>query len=229
MIDLPASWQEKLQTIDWSKLEEKVQDYGPVIQVIQHTWNRESLQEISQGKLFVPDEVVNEAIAQRIPANGRVTALKVVSHANGRMDIVTDTTSVGKIELSGEIKEFVHSGDKSYAVYQVRERNIPSHGLMSWVFSRISLSMAERLVGKIEISDDLPVNIHRNTINIDYSKVLAASDFGKAEFQGYRLLDLIEVEGAVPKEGGIEFQTKLNVPDSVKNVLMQLVADETED
>ena len=68
MIDLPASWQEQLQTIDWSKLEEKVQDYGPVIQVIQHTWNRESLQEISQGKLFVPDEVVNEAIAQRIPA-----------------------------------------------------------------------------------------------------------------------------------------------------------------
>lgn len=134
MIDLPASWQEQLQTIDWSKLEEKVQDYGPVIQIIQHTWNRESLQEISQGKLFVPDEVVNEAIAQRIPANGRVTALKVVSHANGRMDIVTDTTSVGKIELSGEIKEFVHSGDKSYAVYRVRERNIPSHGLMSWVF-----------------------------------------------------------------------------------------------
>ena len=33
----------------------------------------------------------------------------------------------------------------------------------------------------------------------------------------------------MPKEGGIEFQTKLNVPDSVKDVLMQLVADETED
>ena len=43
------------------------------------------------------------------------------------------------------------------------------------------------------------------------------------------MLERIEVEGAVPQEGGIEFQTKLNVPDSVKNVLMQLAADGTED
>lgn len=226
MIDLPANWQEQLQNIDWSKIEDKVQDYGPVLQILKHTWDKESLLEISQGKLFVPDDVLNAAIAQRIPANGRVKDLKIVSHANGRMDIVADTASVGKLELSGEIKEFVHEGDRSYVVYQVRERNIPSHGLMSWVFSRISLSMAERLVGKLEVSDDLPVTIRHNTIQIDYSKVLAASDFGQAEFQGYRLVDLLEVKGAVPKDGGIEFQTSLNIPDSVKNALMHVVADE---
>ena len=112
-------------------------------------------------------------------------------------------------------------------VYRVRERNIQHHGLMSWVFSRISLSMAERMVGHIELSDDLPVQIKNNTVRVDYSKVLAESDFGKTEFQGHRMLDMVEIDKAVPKDGGIEFETKLNVPDDVKAALKKLVAEKT--
>lgn len=228
MIDLPANWQETLQNIDWSGVQETVKDYGPALRVVRETWDKESLLEISQGKLFVPDDMINEAIASRIPADSKVKAVKITSHANGRMDIAADTASkVGKIELSGEIKEFIHEGDTSYMVYRVRERNLPSHGLMSWVFSRISLSMAERLVGHLELSEDLPVTIHHNTVTIDYSKVLAESDFGRTEFQGHRMLDMIEVKGAVPKEGGIEFQTKLNVPQDVKDALINLVKEKT--
>ena len=29
MIDLPAGWQETVQNIDWSKVNEAVADYGP--------------------------------------------------------------------------------------------------------------------------------------------------------------------------------------------------------
>jgi hypothetical protein len=134
-----------------------------------------------------------------------------------------DTAKIGKVELSGEVKEFVHDGDKSYMVYRVRERNIPNHGLMSWVFSRISLAMAQRMVGKLEISEDLPVEIKSNSVRIDYSKVLAESDFGKTMFHGHRLLDMIEIEKATPKEGGIMFQTKLHVPDDVKDDLKALL------
>ena len=225
MIDLPAGWQEKAAQVDWSKVQEAVQDYGPVIQVIQNTWDKESLLEISQGKLFVPDDVMNKAIAKRIPADSTVKSVTIASHANGRMDVRAETEKVGPVELSGEIQEFVHDGDKSYMVYRVRERNIPDHGLMSWVFSRISLSMAERLVGHIELSEDLPVQIQHNSVRIDYSKVLSESDFGKTEFQGHRLLDMVEIDKATPKDGGVEFETKLNIPDDVKHALKQLVAE----
>ncbi len=225
MIDLPAGWQEKAAQVDWSKVQEAVQDYGPVIQVIQNTWDKESLLEISQGKLFVPDDVMNKAIAKRIPADSTVKSVTIASHANGRMDVRAETEKVGPVELSGEIQEFVHDGDKSYMVYRVRERNIPDHSLMSWVFSRISLSMAERLVGHIELSEDLPVQIQHNSVRIDYSKVLSESDFGKTEFQGHRLLDMVEIDKATPKDGGVEFETKLNIPDDVKDALKQLVAE----
>ena len=55
MIDIPANWMEKIQNVDWSKVRESVKDYGPAIKVLQQTWSKESLLEISQGKLFVPD------------------------------------------------------------------------------------------------------------------------------------------------------------------------------
>ena len=144
MIDIPANWMEKVQNIDWSKVKASVKDYGPAIKVLQQTWSKESLLEISQGKLFVPDSVINEAIAKKIPEDGSVTGVTIKSHANGRLDIRAETKKVGPVELSGEIQEFVHDGDTSYMKYRVRSRNIPEHGLMSWVFSRVSPAMAER-------------------------------------------------------------------------------------
>jgi hypothetical protein len=42
-------------------------------------------------------------------------------------------------------------------------------------------------------------------------------------FHGHRLLDMIEIEKATPKEGGIMFQTKLNIPDDVKDDLKNLL------
>ena len=113
-------------------------------------------------------------------------------------------------------------------VYHVRERNLPGHGLMSWVFSRISLSMAERLVGRLETPEGIPVTIHGNTVRVDCSAALSESDFGKTEFQGHRLLDMVEIDGARPKEGGIELQTKLDVPDDVQDALKNVLKEKAE-
>ena len=223
MIDLPANWQDQLQQIDWAKIQEKVSDYGPALKIIKDTWDRETLAEISQGNLFVSDKMLNEAIAKNIKGDSPVRSVLLESKENGRLNITIDTAKIGKVELSGEVKEFVHEGDKSYMVYRGRERNIPHHGLMSWVFSRISLAMAQRMVGKLSISEDLPVEIKHNNVRIDYSEVLAESDFGRTMFHGHRLLDMIEIEKATPKEGGIMFQTKLNIPEDVKDDLKILL------
>jgi len=223
VIDLPANWQEQLQQIDWAKVQEKVADYGPALKVVKDTWDRETLAEISQGNLFVSDKMLNEAIAKNIKEDSPAKAVVLESQENGRLKVTVETSKIGKVELTGEVKEFVHTGDTSYMVYRVRERNIPSHGLMSWVFSRVSLAMAQRMVGPLQLSEDLPVEIKHNTVRVDYSKVLADSEFGKTMFHGHRLLDMIEIEKATPKAGGIMFQTKLNVPDDVKDDLKALL------
>lgn len=223
MIDLPVSWQEQLQQIDWAKVQEKVADYGPALKVIKDTWDRETLAEISQGNLFVSDDMLNEALTKNIKEGGPAKAVKLKSAADGSLTITIDTVKLGPVELNGQVQEFVHKGDKSFMVYKVRQRNISNHGLMSWVFSRVSLAMAQRMVGHMHFSDDLPVSIKHNTVTIDYSKVLAESELGRTKFHGHRLLDMVEIEKVTPKEGGIMFQTKLNVPDDVKDDLRALL------
>ena len=222
-MDLPAHIQERWQSIDWARVQEKVADYGPALQVIKDTWDKETLAEISQGNLFVSDDVLNEAIAKSIKPDSPARALKLHSRDDGRLEITIDTPKFGQVKLSGEVREFVHEGDKSYLVYRVRQRNLPNKGLLSWAFSRVSLAMAQRMVGHFRLSEDMPLEIKHNTVRIDFSKALAESAWGQTRFHGHRLLDFVVIEKAVPREGGIMFQTHLNVPDDVKKDLQALL------
>ena len=226
VIDIPANVIEQVKNVDWSAVREAVRDYSPALTVLRDTWDRETLAQIAEGHLFVRDSVLNEAIAKNLGMGGTIRGIVIRSHANGRLDLLCTTTKkYKKVELSGTIEEFVHDGDKSYAVYCVREKNIPDHGFVSWVFSRVSLSMVERMMGRFDVSENLPVEIHGNKVHVDFREMLAASKLGQTEFHGHRLTDMIEIEGASVQEGGIMFDTKLNVPDDVRDALEALLQE----
>ena len=225
---MPVNISSALAGIDFGKLSAAVEDYGPALQVVRDTWDKATLQEMAEGKLFVSDDMMNEAIAREMAGQSEdtpVTKLTLASHDNGRLDITADTKKVGPVELSGTIEAFVHDGDTSYMQYRVRSKNILQHGLMSWIFSRVSLSMAQRMVGHIDLPENLPVTLKHNTVTVDYSKVLADSALGKTEFEGHRLLDMVEIKSATPRDGGILFETRLHVPDEVKDALLRMVKD----
>jgi len=83
--------------------------------------------------------------------------------------------------------------------------------------------MAERLTGKLDFPEDIPVTIKHNTVTVDFSQVLAESDFGKSEYKGHRLMDMVEIKSATPKEGGIDLETEFNVPDDIKDDLKSIL------
>ena len=229
VIDIPAHFIEDLRSFDWSTIRETVQDYTPVLTALRDTGDRETLTEIADGHLFVRDATMNEAIAKNLGTDGSITGITLTSHANGTLDIVCTTAKKYKrIELSGTIEEMVHDGEKSYAVYRVRKKKVPNHGLVSWIFARVSLSMVERMVGHLDVSDRVPVDVRGNTVRVDFHEVLAASRFGQTEFRGHRLIDMIEIEGAQVRDGGIMFDTKLNVPDDVKDALRNILKDKVQ-
>ena len=229
VIDIPAHIIEDARRIDWHALTEAVQDYGPVFTVLHDTWDRETLSQIAEGHLFVRDEMMNDAIAQGLKEEGGITAVRLTSHGNGRLDISCETTKKYRhIDLSGTLENLVHTGEKSYAVYRVRKKNIPDHGFMSWLFSRISLSMVQRMAGYTDLSKQLPVTIRGNRVLVDFHAVLAESTLGQRVFRGHRLIDMIEIEGAEVQEGGIMFDTKLNVPDEVREALLEVLKEKSE-
>ena len=48
-MDMPANWQQAIASIDVAKVEQAVADYGPALQVVRDTWDKETLAEIADG------------------------------------------------------------------------------------------------------------------------------------------------------------------------------------
>ncbi|MDD6849376.1 MAG: hypothetical protein PUD54_02645, partial [Veillonellaceae bacterium] len=104
------------------QVNEAVEKYQPAWQIISHTWGHETLQEIMQGQVSVPDEVINQAIAENLGQDGPVQSVKLKSKANGRLEILAKTKKAGRIEFSGTIVDFVHNSQESQVTYKVKER-----------------------------------------------------------------------------------------------------------
>ena len=175
------------------------------------------------GKVSVPDEVINKAISDKLDENQPVTEVKLTSKKNGKLDIYAKTKKAGRVEFSGTIEEFVHNTEDSHVTYKVKERALKDHGLASWFFSRMSLSMAQRLFGKIDLGEDLPTNIHGNYVTVDCKNILEQSDLAKAVVKEHRVLDMIEIKNAVPHDGYITFETSLNIPEDIQTEILDMI------
>ena len=236
-MDMPAIISEYFPGISAESILEAVEDYQPAWQVIQHTWSNETLKEIMQGKVSVPDSVINEAIAESLKAESGgsdagddgpgaeppVTELKLTSRENGRLEIFANTKKIGRVEFSGTIEEFVHNKEDSHVTYRVRERALKDHGLASWFFSRISMSLSQKLFGKLDLGESLPTTIKGNYITVDCRKALEQSKLAKAEIKGYPVLDMLEIKNAVPHDGYIMFETRLNIPQEIQVAALDLL------
>ena len=231
-MDMPAIISEYFPGISAESISEAVEDYQPAWQVIQHTWSNETLKEIMQGKVSVPDSVINEAIAESLQAEKDgseaaaeppVTELKLTSRENGRLEIFANTKKIGRVEFSGTIEEFVHNKEDSHVTYRVRERALKDHGLASWFFSRISMSLSQKLFGKLDLGESLPTTIKGNYITVDCRKALEQSKLAKAEIKGYPVLDMLEIKNAVPHDGYIMFETRLNIPQEIQVAALDLL------
>ena len=103
------------------------------------------------------------------------------------------------------------------------ERALKDHGLASWFFSRISLSMAQKLFGKLDFGDNLPVSVKGNHVTVDFSEAIKNSQLGTTKLEGYSISDMVEVQEAVPHDGYITLKTKLNIPDEIKTMVLNVV------
>ena len=201
-----------------------VAQYGSDAAILKKTWDKQSLENIIQGKFDVPDDAINAVLAQETTDNDQVKSLRITSRANGRLDIHADTQEYGGIDLSGTIDAFVHNGDTSYMTYTVKDKDLENHGgITGWMFSHLSVSMLQKLVGHIDFGDDVTTKIHGNTVTVDCSQALNQSELAQVSVGGYSLLDALHIDGAVPHDGYVEFQTSLNVPDGIKDTLLSIL------
>jgi hypothetical protein len=60
-------------------------------------------------------------------------------------------------------------------------------------------------------------------VTVDLKPVLENTELATTELRGHRLLDLFRVESATPHEGYITVKTKVDVPDDVKEMALNVL------
>lgn len=224
MLDLPVDIQaDAIGNINFSNISEKVANLEPVMTVVRHTWSTQTLEGLKEGKVTVPDEVINDSLARYSDENAHVYHIKVTSLGENKLRLVAETKKFGTVDIVCRIDQLEHNKDISLLKMTILEKDLPNHEVLSWIVSRVSLSMVEKMVGKIELGETIKTKIVHDTIAIDFHEALAQTDFGKSNLFGYKMSDAVVIENAVPKDGYIEFKTSLAMPEAVKSMLYNIV------
>ena len=229
MVDLPIAWQERVTNVDFSIISGFVADFMPFIDIVRDTWDRETLTALSEGKIFVSDALLNEMLAQRLTKeeNSPLKKITVNSSADGTFSVNALLPKNKTLVLQGIVESFVKEPGKAQIVYRIQKHKMSGdNSLTAFVFKNLSLSTAQKLFGDLRSAKkDLPVTVKHNTVTVDFADVLAASRLAGATLpNGKKLLDLVEIEGASVKKGGIEIDTKFVGGEHLKDMLTRAIA-----
>lgn len=223
-MDMPISMPaEALGSLNFSSLSGSIADLSPMIAVVRHTWSTQTLAGLREGKVTVPDDVINESLAKYSDENSSIHDIEITSLGDSKLRLIAKTKKFGAVDITCRIDQFEHNKDISFLKFTVLEKDLPDQEVLSWIFSRVSLSMVEKMVGRIDLGESIKTKVVGDTVAIDFHQALEETEFGSANLFGYRLSDAIVIENAVPKEGYIEFKTMLNMPETVKSMLYNIV------
>lgn len=217
---LPADFTADLQ--QWA-YEANVSDAAEVIRVVQETWDLQTFSNLEQGRVAVPDDVINKSLAAMMEEGGPVREMTVTSLPDNKIKITAQTQSTGRVVLVCKIEQFEHDKDHSLIKLKALDKKLPDKPIMSWIFARVSLAMAAKITGGINPGHGLNLNLRGNEATIDFHQALYQSRFGMAQLFGYRLVDFVSVAQAVPHDGYVEFETTLNLPDQIKTMVKNVL------
>ena len=223
VMDIPPALVEHLAGVDIGSVLKALEMARSFKHVAEETWGRETLQDILHGKVAIPDKELNKALTAYLGKEGDVSKLKIASHEDNRLEVHAKTKHWGTLKLNGTLNELVHNDDRSQIVYTIEDRGIENNKVVSWIFERVSLSLVEKLFGRLELADDLPSHRDGNTLTIDMKPRLSNAKIASYKVKDISLLDILTIDGVTPHEGYVELDTSLRIPPSAKALLQDIL------
>lgn len=199
----------------WHKAKET-----PNGQLAEKSLKAQDIRDLLNGQVNLPDEVTNDLLKKQLEKTPKIKDITVHSKKNGRLEIQADTdTELGGVKVSGTIEQFVVNQEEAYAVYRIKGKKLLNHGgLTGWLFSNLSLSLLNKWAGHVNL-DNVPVKVDGNTVRVDFRDALMQSDFAQRSIGGYKLLDVLRIDGANPIQDNIQLKTDLKIPEGAKQLL----------
>lgn len=177
----------------------------PLIQA-EAIWKAQTMDGLTNGVWVIPESALNDYFTSSIH-NDKVKNPKLKLLDNNKMRITFDS-SMGRVALTCEIKEFVHNQTESYVEVYVREKKLEDKPLLSWMLKFVSLGAIADLYGNpLKDVKQVDAKFSGNTLKVNFQplmeKTLLTSDIGRK----------IDINSITTREGMLELHTNLKAAD----------------
>jgi hypothetical protein len=225
MMDMPVIISDHvMDTVKGWSIEEKIPNLSHVLSVLKETWDLQTFRNLEQGKVAVSDALINESLASAIEDSEEVKELSITSLGDHKLKITALTKKAGPMVFLCRVDQFEHNKEYSVMKLKVLDKKLPDKPIVSWIFSKVSLAMATKLVGNVNLGQGLGIKIVGNEVTIDFHQALYNSNFGTIDVMGYKPLDAVILKAATPEQGFVNFTTAIDLPDEIKNRIKNVLS-----
>ncbi|WP_346354384.1 hypothetical protein [Azotosporobacter soli] len=194
-------------------------DLGEVSPVLKETWDLQTFENLQEGKVAVPDDAINQFLADSLKDQTEVSELTIASRADQTLAIHAKTKAIGRIDLICKVDLFEHNREHSLIRLKVTDKKLPDHPILSWMFARVSLAMATKLTGPIKPGHGVIVTINGNLVSVDVRQALLDSNLGQVNLFGWQPIHALSIRSATPEAGHLLLTTDLTVPENIRKLV----------
>lgn len=174
---------------------------------LETVWKAQTIDGLNNGIWVIPEDALNQYFAARADNKGKIKnpTLKLLGDSN--MYISFDS-SVGRVGLTCEIKQFVHNQEESYAEVYIRKKEIVDKPFLSWMLKFIPVGALADLYGNpLKDVKDVDASFSGNTLKVNFrplvEKSLLNNEFGRK----------VEISSITTREGALELHTNIKAAD----------------
>ena len=187
------------------------EDNEPLVQTI---WKVQTIEGLTNGLWVIPEVALNEYFANSLH-NDKVNNPRLKLLDDNKMHITFDS-SLGRVALTCEIKQFVHNQTDSYVEVYIREKKLADKSFLSWMMKFVSLGAIANLYGNpLKDIKEVDTKFSGNTLKVNFrplvEKTLLKNEIGKK----------IDINSITTRAGMLELHTNLKAADLLGLVMSQ--------
>ncbi len=183
-------------------------------------FSKDTWQQLQQGLVPVPQELINAYLAEQIKTNDKVTACEITIKPNNIIEIHAITSEYGKIYIKAQIESMIHNKDQSILTFQVLERRLEDRPLLNLFFGWMTLSFFSKFIGDTPFGEGILVDIgEHGKVTVDFHEFLYHSSAGNIGLYKYKLLDIIEIKAIKTQDKYLDLVTNINLSNDLQNLI----------
>ncbi|MDF2501332.1 MAG: hypothetical protein K0Q77_2046 [Anaerosporomusa subterranea] len=174
--------------------------------LLQTIWKAQTIDGLNGGIWVIPEDAINQYFAAHANSNkAKNPTLKLLG--DNKM-VVTFDSSLGRVGLTCEIKQFVHNQAESYAEVYIRKKEVANKPILTWMLKFISIGAIADLYGNpLKDVKQFDARFDGNTLKVNFrplvEKSLLSSNIGNK----------VEISRITTREGALELHTNMKATD----------------